>query len=42
MNSIAYYIVGGYALIHHGVVRNTTDVDLIVAEKDFGRAAKVG
>ena len=40
-NSIRYFIVGGYALIHHGVVRNTTDVDLIVHESDFCQAIQV-
>ena len=38
---IRYYIVGGYALIFHGVIRNTMDVDIIVHEQDFPKAIEV-
>lgn len=40
-DSIRYFIVGGYALIYHGIVRNTTDVDIIVNDSDFLRASQV-
>ena len=40
-DSICYFIVGGYALIHHGIIRNTTDVDIIVNDSDFLRASQV-
>ena len=40
-NQIRYYIVGGYAMIFHRVVRNTMDIDIIVAEDDFQRASQV-
>jgi hypothetical protein len=40
-NNIRYYIVGGYALIYHKVVRNTMDVDIIVHENDFKKAISV-
>ena len=39
--SISYYIIGGYALINHGVVRNTTDIDVVVNEDDFLEAVQV-
>ena len=39
--SIRYFIVGGYALIHHGIVRNTTDIDIVVNEDDFSEALQV-
>jgi hypothetical protein len=39
--SIRYFIVGGYALIHHGIVRNTTDIDIVVNEADFSEAVQV-
>ena len=38
---IGFYIVGGYALIHHKMVRNTMDVDVIVHEKDFAKTSQV-
>ena len=38
---IRYYIVGGYALIHHQMVRNTMDIDVTVHENDFEKATKV-
>ena len=40
-NSICYFIVGGYALIYHEIVRNTTDIDIIVNESDFLQASQV-
>jgi hypothetical protein len=40
-NSIRYFILGGYALIYHGIVRNTTDIDMVVNESDFDRASQV-
>lgn len=38
---ISFYIVGGFALIKHNVLRNTKDIDIIVQENDFQSAAKV-
>ena len=38
---IRYYIVGGFALIIHGLIRNTIDVDIIVYEQDFSTAIEV-
>lgn len=40
-HNISYYIVGGYALIFHGVIRNTMDIDIIIAETDFQKAKQV-
>jgi hypothetical protein len=40
-HSIRYYILGGYALIFHGMVRNTMDIDIIVHEDDFQKATQV-
>ncbi|CAM2725480.1 unnamed protein product [Rotaria socialis] len=40
-HNVSYYIVGGYALIFHGIVRNTMDIDIIVAEADFQKAKQI-
>jgi len=40
-HSIRYYILGGYALIFHGMVRNTMDIDIIVHEDDFQKATQI-
>jgi hypothetical protein len=40
-NDVRYYIVGGYALIYHQMVRNTMDIDAIIHENDFQKAAHV-
>ena len=38
---IRFYIIGGFALIQHNVVRNTKDIDIIVHENDLETAANV-
>ncbi|CAF1944413.1 unnamed protein product [Rotaria magnacalcarata] len=40
-HNLSYYIVGGYALIFHGVIRNTMDIDIIIAETDFQKAKQI-
>lgn len=40
-NKIQFYIIGGLALIVHHVVRNTSDIDIIVDENDFDSASNV-
>ena len=39
-HNVFYYIVGGYALILHDVVRNTMDIDIIVTEADCQKQSK--
>jgi hypothetical protein len=38
---IPFYIIGGFALIQHNVVRNTKDIDIVVHENDLESAANV-
>ena len=38
---IRYFIIGGFALIFHGFIRNTMDVDIVVDENDFQKAVDV-
>ena len=39
-SGISYGLVGGYALILHGVRRFTEDVDLLISDKDLARLHK--
>ncbi|CAF1267101.1 unnamed protein product [Rotaria sordida] len=41
VNNVRYYIVGGYALIFHEMVRNTMDIDIIVNEDDFQKGIQI-
>ncbi len=39
-NQITYFIIRGYALVFHGFVRNTIDIDILVHDDNFKKDNK--